>query len=190
MESKISFCAICDGAHYFNRDVIVVGGGNAAVEEAIYLAGLAKTVRVVTLFALTADPVSCDRLRKLDNIKIYEYYDILKFFPDAKFSGLRAKSTEIGEEIIFKANGQMDTLSILKPAAEVFTPLGILNEAGYIKTNAAMEIKILGVFAARDITDITLQQVITACGDGAVASQAAIKFVREKFVKPKEIKIL
>ena len=61
--SGISFCAICDGAYYRDRDVVVIGGGNSAVEESIYLADMVKSLSVVTLFDLTADPIACDKLR-------------------------------------------------------------------------------------------------------------------------------
>lgn len=174
---QISFCAICDGAHYLDKEVIVIGGGNSAVEEAIYVAELAKKVKVITLFALTADPIACDRLKDMGNVEVYEYYDVTEFLPGDKFSGLKAKSTQTGEELILSADGCFEYIG-LKPAAEAFICLGILNKAGYIETDSAMATKVPGIFAAGDITNKTLRQVITACGDGAVASQAAVKFIR------------
>lgn len=174
--TSISWCAICDGAHYRDKKVIVIGGGNSAVEEAIYLAGLAEEVTVVTLFNLTADPIACDKLRALPNVKIYEYYDIIEFVGTDKFEGLRAKSTKTGEEITVYADGAFEYIG-LKPTAEAFKDLGILNEHGYIETDEFMATKVPGIYAAGDIINKHLRQVITACSDGAIAAQSVAKYV-------------
>lgn len=176
--TSISWCAICDGPHYQGKKVIVIGGGNSAVEEAIYLAGLAEEVSVVTLFNLTADPSACDKLRALPNVKIYEYYQITEFFGDDAFEGLKAVSTQTKEEIIVKAAGAFEYIG-LEPTAEAFRDLGILNEHGYIETDAYMATKKAGIFAAGDITNKHLRQVITACSDGAIAAQSAAKYIEK-----------
>jgi len=174
--TSISWCAICDGAHYRDRKVIVIGGGNSAVEEAIYLAGLAKEVTIVTLFDLTADPAACDKLRALPKVKIYEYYDILEFLGTGKFIGLIAKSTKTGAKITVQADGAFEYIG-LQPTAETFKDLGILNNQGYIETDAFMATKVPGIYGAGDITSKYLRQVITACSDGAIAAQSAAKYV-------------
>ncbi|MGI6227070.1 MAG: NAD(P)/FAD-dependent oxidoreductase [Peptococcales bacterium] len=174
--TSISWCAICDGAHYRDKKVIVIGGGNSAVEEAIYLAGLAEEVTIVTLFNLTADPAACDKLRALPNVKVYEYYDILEFLGTDKFEGLRAKSTETGEEIKVFADGAFEYIG-LQPTANAFKELGILNDFGYIETDAFMATKVPGIFGAGDIINKHLRQVITACNDGAIAAQSVAKYV-------------
>lgn len=174
--TSISWCAICDGAHYRDKKVIVIGGGNSAVEEAIYLAGLAKELTLVTLFDLTADCVACDKLRGMDNVKVYEYHEILEFIGKEKFEGLKAKSTKTGEEITILADGAFEYIG-LEPTADAFKDLGILNENGYIKTDASMATDIPGIYAAGDIIVKDLRQVITACSDGAIAAQAVAKYV-------------
>ncbi|WP_031517903.1 NAD(P)/FAD-dependent oxidoreductase [Desulfofalx alkaliphila] len=176
--TSISWCAICDGPHYRDKKVIVIGGGNSAVEEAIYLASLAEEVTLVTLFDLTADPSSCDKLRALPNVKIYEYHDIIEFLGEEKFEGLRAKSTKTGEELIVKADGAFEYIG-LQPTAEAFKDLGILNEYGYIETDEFMATKVPGIYGAGDITSKHLRQVITACSDGAIAAQAVAKYVEK-----------
>ena len=75
----ISWCAVCDGAQYRGKDVVVIGGGNSAVEESIYLAGIVNKLTVVTMFDLTADPSACDKLRAMPNVTVYPYQDILEF---------------------------------------------------------------------------------------------------------------
>lgn len=174
--TSISWCAICDGAQYRDKKVIVIGGGNSAVEEAIYLAGLAKEVIVVTLFNLTADPSACEKLRALPNVKIYEYYENIEFLGDDKFEGLRVKSTKTGEELVLEADGAFEYIG-LKPTSEPFKNLGIVNEQGYIETDKYMATKVPGIYAAGDIIDKHLRQVITACSDGAIAAQSVAKYV-------------
>jgi len=176
--TSISWCAICDGAQYRDKKVIVTGGGNSAVEEAIYLAGLAKEVTIVTLFNLTADPTACNKLRAMPNVKIYEFYDILEFLGDDKFAGLRAKSTKTGEEITVEADGAFEYIG-LEPKAEAFKALGIVNEQGYIEADAFMATKVPGIYGAGDITSKHLRQVITACSDGAIAAQAVAKYIEK-----------
>ena len=176
--TTISWCAICDGPHYRDKKVIVIGGGNSAVEEAIYLASLAEEVTVVTLFNLTADPIACDKLRELPNVKVYEYYDILEFLGTDKFAGLRAKSTKTGEQLTVQADGAFEYIG-LKPTAEAFRELGILSEHGYIETDAFMATKVPGIYGAGDVTSKHLRQVITACSDGAIAAQSVAKYIEK-----------
>ncbi|AET70361.1 thioredoxin reductase [Desulfosporosinus orientis DSM 765] len=176
--SSISWCAICDGPHYLNKKVIVIGGGNSAVEEAIYLASLAEEVTVVTLFNLTADPGACDKLRVLPNVKIYEYYNILEFLGADKFAGLKAKSTKTGQEITVNADGAFEYIG-LQPTADAFKVLCIVNDYGYIETDAFMATKVPGIYGAGDITSKHLRQVITACSDGAIAALSAAKYIEK-----------
>lgn len=173
---NISWCAICDGPHYKNKKVIVIGGGNSAVEESIFLAGLAEEVIVVTMLNLTADPVACDKLRALPNVRIYEYYDIQEFLGDEKFEGLRAVSSQTGEELIVHAPGAFEYIG-LQPTAEAFRGLGILNSYGYIETDEYMATTAPGIFSAGDINSKQLRQIVTACSDGAIAAQAAAKYI-------------
>lgn len=175
--TQISWCAICDGAHYQGKEVLVVGGGNSAVEEAIYLAEMAKRVKLITLFSLTADSIACDKLRSMENVEIYEFYDILEFLPGNRFTGLRAKSTRTEEEIVLQADGCFEYIG-LKPSAGAFHDLGIVDAHGYIEADNDMKTAMPGIFAAGDVTSKMLRQVVTACGDGAVASQSAVKYVR------------
>ena len=174
--TSISWCAICDGPHYKDKKVIVIGGGNSAVEEAIYLASLAEEVIIVTLFNLTADLSACNKLCSLPNVRIYEFFSILEFLGDAKFEGLRAQSTKTGEEIAIYAAGAFEYIG-LEPTAEAFRSLGILNSHGYIEVNQYMATKVPGIFSAGDINSKHLRQIVTACSDGAIAAQGAAKYI-------------
>ena len=177
--SKISWCAICDGAKYRDKEVMVIGGGNSAVEEAIFLAGLAKKVTIVTLLNLTADPLACAKLRQLPNVEIHEYYDIKEFFSQGDGLGLKAVSTKTGETITVLADGAFEYIG-LHPTTECFKNLGILNPLGYIETDPFMATKVEGIYGAGDAIHKNLRQVITACNDGAIAAQAVAKYLENR----------
>jgi len=173
----ISWCAICDGAQYRDKDVVVIGGGNSAVEESIYLAGITKSLTIVTMFDLTADPKACDQLRAMDNVAIYPYQDILEFTGDSSLEGVRFKSTK-GEatEHHIPCDGVFEYIG-LKPTSKCFESLGILNDFGFITVNDEMQSLVKGIYGAGDITNKKLRQVVTACSDGAIAANSAAKYV-------------
>lgn len=173
----ISFCAICDGAFYAGKDVVVIGGGNSAVEESIYLASMVKSLTIVTMFDLTADPIACDKLRSLDNVKVYPYQDVLEFLGDTSLEGIHFKSTKTGEETTLKCDGVFEYIGLL-PVTDFVKDLGITNDYGYIEVNEKMETKIPGVYGAGDCITKNLRQVITACADGAIAAQEASRYIK------------
>lgn len=174
----ISWCAICDGAQYRDRDVVVIGGGNSAVEESIYLAEMAKKVTVVTMLDLTADPMACDKLKSLPNVEVHEWFDIKEFLPGAVFTGLRAVSSKTGEEIVVYGDGAFEYIG-LQPVTEPFADLGILESHGYIEANERMETAVPGIFGAGDSNSKLLRQIVTACSDGAVAAQSAAAYKKK-----------
>lgn len=173
----ISFCAICDGAYYRDKDVVVIGGGNSAVEESIYLAGMVKSLTIVTMFDLTADPIACDKLRALDNVTVYPYQDVLEFVGDRQLEGVHFKSTQTKEEKTVYCDGVFEYIG-LSPVTAFVKDLGILNDYGYIEVNDKMETKVPGIYGAGDCITKNLRQVITACADGAIAAQEVSRYVK------------
>lgn len=175
----ISWCAICDGAQYRGRDVVVIGGGNSAVEESIYLAGIVNRLTIVTMFDLTADPSACDKLRAMPNVTIYPYQDVLEFLGTNRLEGVRFRSTkEDAVERTVMCDGVFEYIG-LEPTASFCAGLGILDKTGCIVTDAAMCTARPGIFAAGDIIVKGLRQVATACGDGAIAANSASKYVEK-----------
>lgn len=174
----ISFCAICDGAYYAGKDVVVCGGGNSAVEESIYLAEIVNHLTVVTLFDLTADPIACDKLRAMENVDVYPYQDIKEFLGDTSLEGIRFASTENGEERTVKCDGVFEYIG-LAPVTDFVKDLGITNRFGFIEVNEKMETKIPGIYGAGDCVTKNLRQVITACADGAIAAQECSRYVKK-----------
>ena len=173
----ISWCAICDGAQYRDRDVVVIGGGNSAVEESIFLAGIVKSLTIVTMFDLTADPMACDKLRAMDHVTVYPYQDILEFTGDTKLTGVHFKSTKTGEENTVSCDGVFEYIG-LTPTTEFLKDLGVLNQFGYVEVDEKMHTKTAGIYGAGDCVTKNLRQVITACADGAIAAQEASHYVQ------------
>lgn len=173
----ISWCAICDGAQYRDIDVVVIGGGNSAVEESIFLAGIVKSLTIVTMFDLTADPMACDKLRAMDHVTVYPYQDILDFTGDTKLTGVHFKSTKTGEENTVSCDGVFEYIG-LTPTTEFLKDLGVLNQFGYVEVDEKMHTKVEGVYGAGDCVTKNLRQVITACADGAIAAQEASHYVQ------------
>ena len=173
----IGFCAICDGEFYRDKDVVVIGGGNSAVEESIYLTDIVKHLTIVTMFDLTADPIACDKLRSSEKVTIYPYQDVLNFVGENSLEGIHFKSTKTGEENTVKCDGVFEYIG-LYPVTDFVKDLGITESHGYIETNSRMETKIPGIFASGDCISKELRQVITACADGAIAAQNAASYIK------------
>lgn len=173
----ISWCAICDGAACRGKDVVVIGGGNSAVEESIYLAEIAKSLTIVTMFDLTADPIACDKLRAMPNVTIYPYQDVLGFYGDGKLEGIRFRSTQDGTERSVNCDRAFEYIGLI-PTTECFRSLGVLDKMGYVQVDNFMQTAVPGVFAAGDCITKHLRQVITACADGAIAAQSASQYIK------------
>ncbi|MEG7531096.1 MAG: FAD-dependent oxidoreductase [Hungatella sp.] len=174
----ISWCAICDGAQFANREVVVIGGGNSAVEEATFLAPSVTHLSLITLYDLTADRIACERLRSFSNVTIWTFQDVLKFTGDDKLCGVKIKSTITGEEKTVECDGVFEYIGLI-PITDFLEKNKILNSAHYVSVDDKMHTKMKGVFAAGDCIEKNLRQVITACADGAIAAQEASHYVKE-----------
>lgn len=173
----ISWCAICDGPLYKDRKVVVVGGGNSAVEEAAYLATLASHVTVVqNLPELTADPKAQDILLKQKNVDIFYSSLVDKFEMDDKgLSGVVIKDEE-GNKQTIKADGVFEYVGLI-PVTDMVKDLGVTNKYGYVEVNEKMETKVAGIFGAGDVNVKQIRQVVTATADGAIAVQNCLKYL-------------
>ena len=173
----ISFCAICDGAACKGKDVVVLGGGNSAVEEAIYLAGLAKSVTVAVRSYLKADPIACAKLRSFANVTVLESWNASDFCGDGRLRSVRLKNQTTGEEKEVDCVQAFEYIGQI-PATDCFRGLGVLNAAGYVEADEQMRTKVPGIYAAGDCIVKNLRQVITACADGAIAAQSAAHYIQ------------
>jgi thioredoxin reductase (NADPH) len=173
----ISWCAICDGPMYKDRKVVVVGGGNSAVEEGTYLASIATHVTFVqNLAQLTADKKAIDILSKAKNVDYYYEAKVKKFLKDEKgLTGVLVETNK-GEEVEVPADGVFEYVGMI-PVTDMVKHLGVTTDYGYIVANEKMETAVPGIFAAGDVIVKQIRQVVTATSDGAVAAQNALKYL-------------
>lgn len=176
----VSYCAVCDGAFFKGKELVVVGGGDSAVEEGVYLTRFASKVTIVH----RRDELRAQKIlqqRAFDNEKVdFIWNHTVKEIneKDGKVGSVTLVHTETGEEQEFKADGVFIYVGML-PLSKPFVQLGITNENGYIETNERMETKVEGVFAAGDVREKSLRQIVTATGDGSIAAQSAQHYVEE-----------
>jgi thioredoxin reductase (NADPH) len=176
----VSYCAVCDGAFFRNKELVVVGGGDSAVEEGVYLTRFASKVTIVhRRDELRAQKILQDRAfanEKIDFIWNHTVKEIND--TNGKVGSVTLASTVDDSELEFNADGVFIYIGML-PLTKPFANLGILNENGYILTNEQMETNIPGIFAAGDVREKTLRQIVTATGDGSIAAQAAQHYIEE-----------
>ncbi|TQS74799.1 thioredoxin-disulfide reductase [Ornithinibacillus gellani] len=176
----VSYCAVCDGAFFKDKELVVIGGGDSAVEEGIYLTRFASKVTIIH----RRDELRAQKIiqeRAFDNEKIdFVWNTVVETIngPDGKVSSVTLKNTKTGEETEFTANGVFVYIGMV-PLSAPFQSLGITNEDGYIPTNENMETKVPGVFAAGDIREKSLRQIVTATGDGSIAAETAQAYIEE-----------
>ncbi|PGS51999.1 thioredoxin-disulfide reductase [Bacillus sp. AFS041924] len=176
----VSYCAVCDGAFFKDKELVVVGGGDSAVEEGVYLTRYASKVTIVhRRDQLRAQKILQDRAFANEKISFVWNSTIKEINgTDGKVSSVTLVDTQNGEESEFKTEGVFIYIGML-PLTKPFLSLGITNENGYIETNDVMETKVPGIFAAGDVREKTLRQVVTATGDGSIAAQAVQHYIEE-----------
>ncbi|HWK23266.1 MAG TPA: thioredoxin-disulfide reductase [Ureibacillus sp.] len=176
----VSYCAVCDGAFFKQKNLIVVGGGDSAVEEGVYLTRFADKVTIVhRRDKLRAQKILQDRAfanEKIDFIWNHTVKEINE--KDGKVGSATLVSTVDGSEQEFQTDGVFVYIGMV-PLTAPFKSLGILNEHGYIVTNDQMETSVKGIFAAGDVREKQLRQIVTATGDGSIAAQTAQHYVEE-----------
>ncbi|MCR2822441.1 thioredoxin-disulfide reductase [Lederbergia panacisoli] len=170
----VSYCAVCDGAFFKGRDLVVVGGGDSAVEEGVYLTRFANKVTIVhRRDELRAQKILQDRAFANEKVEFIWNHTVKEVNEEnGKVGSVTLVSTKDGKEQEFKTDGVFIYIG-MDPLTEPFKKLGITNAAGYIDTNENMETNIPGIFAAGDVRDKLLRQIVTATGDGSIAAQSA-----------------
>lgn len=179
----VSACATCDGFFYRGKDVAVVGGGDTAAEEAMYLAGLCKKVyMIVRRDELRASKVMQERVQKTENIEILWKHQTKGLFGDGVVEGaeLYKNKGEANEEIVkIKIDGFFLAIGHT-PNSDIFKEYLNVDDVGYIKTDAnTSKTNVPGVFACGDVMDSTYRQAVTAAGSGCKAAIDAERFLSE-----------
>lgn len=171
----ISWCAICDGPLYKDKRVLVVGGGNSAVEESLFLSNIVSHITIVqNLDRLTADPKAVSLLMKTPNVDIIFNAKVISFNGDDALKSVDVETKDGVKSI--EVDGVFEYIG-LTPVSDFVSHLGITNEAGYIVVNSNMETKVKGIFSAGDVNQKQIRQVVTATSDGAIAVQNIIKYL-------------
>ncbi|RBW71204.1 thioredoxin-disulfide reductase [Bacillus taeanensis] len=174
----VSYCAVCDGAFFKGKELVVVGGGDSAVEEGVYLTRFASKVTIVhRREELRAQKILQKRAFENEKVDFIWNHTVKEINDkDGKVGSVTLVHTETGEEQEFKTEGVFIYIGMI-PLNQAVKNLGITNESGYIETNEKMETKIAGIFGAGDVREKTLRQIVTATGDGSIAAQSAQHYI-------------
>lgn len=173
----ISYCATCDGAFYKEKTVAVNGGGNTAVEDAIYLAGIVSKVYLIhRRNEFRADDVLVEAAKKLPNIEIVTPYSIESLLGEPKLSGVELTNKEDGSKKTIDVDGLFVAIG-QEPKTADFKDLVTL-AGGYVDAGENCKTNVEGIFVAGDCRTKKVRQLTTACSDGAVAALAAIDYIK------------
>lgn len=170
----LSYCAVCDGAFFRDQEVAVIGGGNSALEEAVYLTHFASKVYILMRRnVFRADKIAVDAAMANPKIEIIQNVVPTKILDDGQHvNGLRISDVTTKEEQILPVSGIFPYIGA-DPVTGFLKHLDILNPQGYMIVNASMETKIPLLYGAGDVCQKGLRQVVTAVNDGAIAAQDA-----------------
>ena len=177
MGKGVHYCAHCDGRFYKNKTVVVVGGGNSAAADALYLSRLAKKVILVhRRDKLRATKIYHEPLMKADNIEFMWNSSVSEILAENRVTGVVIKNKETGEEKEIHCDGVFVSIG-RKPATEFLNGALDLDEGGYIVADESTKTNVEGVYAVGDVRTKVLRQVVTAVADGAVAVHYAEEYL-------------
>lgn len=174
----VSYCAVCDGAFFKDQPLAVIGGGDSAVEEGVYLAKLASNVNIIhRRDQLRAQKILQERAFANDKIDFTWDTVVTKINGDGqKVTSVSTHNKKTGEDGELKVNGVFIYVGVI-PLSEPFKELGITDEQGWIKTDELMQTSLPGVYAIGDVRAKELRQITTAVGDGSIAGQQAFNYL-------------
>ncbi|ALO03665.1 thioredoxin-disulfide reductase [Lactiplantibacillus paraplantarum] len=174
----VSYCAVCDGAFFRNKHVVVIGGGDSAIEEGAYLTQLADKVTVIhRRDQLRAQQILQDRAFANPKMEFVWNSNVTEIIgDDKKVTGVKVNNNQTGEDSEIAVDGVFIYVGI-NPITKPFSNLGITDENGWIETNDHMETKVPGIFAVGDVRKKDLRQVATAVGEGGTAGQGVYTYI-------------
>ena len=175
----VSWCAICDGAFFKDLDIVVVGGGNSAIEEATYLSKMVNHITVVNILeTLQADAKAIDEAKATGKMEFLLGYEIASFNGDNQLESVTIKHAKTGETQELIVKGAFVFIGQI-PETDFIKDLGITNQWGYIDVDAKMATRIPGIYGIGDVLDKELRQIITAASDGSIAAVEVSKYIIE-----------
>jgi len=177
--SGVSYCATCDGNFYRGADVAVIGGGNTAFEDALFLSNICRKVYIVhRRDVFRAEKLLQDKVKNTANIEIIVNSTPKDILGKFEVNGVLLTNNE-GEEKSLEVQGVFVAVGTI-PNSGLVKDLVEIDEFGYIVTDKNMQTSVPGIFAIGDVRDTVLRQVVTACADGAIAAQSAGKIIQGK----------
>lgn len=175
----VSYCATCDGAFFRGKTVAVAGGGNTAVEDAIFLSKLCQKVYIIhRRDSLRAEKVLQEKALSTPNIEFLLSTIIEEIHGEHFVESLTVNNVKTNEKSELKTDGIFVAIGT-KPNSEIVKGIVEINNGGYVYADINMQTNIFGVFAAGDIREKEIRQVVTASADGAAAAQSAIRYIHE-----------
>ncbi|WP_251859839.1 thioredoxin-disulfide reductase [Clostridium sp. Marseille-Q2269] len=176
----IHYCAICDGAMYEEKTVGVIGGGNAALEEALFLTKFASKVYMIRRYDyFKGEKATLEAVEKNHKIEILYNWDLIDVYGTNFLEKALIKNVKTDEEKELKLDAIFGFIGS-KPKTELFKEYIDLTQNGYIKTNESMETNIEGIYAAGDVREKQFRQITTAVADGTIAALTAEKYIIQK----------
>jgi thioredoxin reductase (NADPH) len=177
----VSACAVCDGFFFRGKEVAIVGAGDTAAEEALYLSKLCTTVHMfIRKEQMRASKVMQERVLNAPNIKVYWNTETDEIIGDKTVSAVRIKNNKTGEKKEIPVNGFFVAIGH-QPNSDIFKPFIDMDEAGYIKTiPGTSKTNVEGVFASGDVQDKIYRQAVTAAGSGCMAALDAERYLSAK----------
>lgn len=177
----VSACAVCDGFFFRGKEVAIVGAGDTAAEEALYLSKLCTTVHMlIRKDVMRASKIMQDRVLNTPNIKIYWNSETVEILGENKVDGMRIRNNKSGEEQVVPLQGFFVAIGH-QPNSDIFKDWLRMDEAGYIQTiPGSSKTNIEGVFAAGDVQDKIYRQAVTAAGSGCMAALDAERYLGAK----------
>lgn len=175
----VSYCATCDGMFYRGKTVVVVGGGNTAVSDVLYLSRLCEKVYLVhRRDTLRASKVYLDPLQKAENVEFVWDSEVKQLLRDQAVTGVRVRNKKTGEERDISCGGVFVAVGYL-PNTQLYRGQVELDEAGYVLADETTQTNLPGVFAVGDLRKKPLRQVVTAASDGAVAAHFIEEYLNQ-----------
>lgn len=176
----VHYCAHCDGGFYRGKTVVVIGGGNSAVSDALYLSRLAsKVILIHRRDTLKATKIYHEPLMKCENVEFYWNSRVEEFLTDVKVSGIKITNIKTGKQTEIACDGVFVSIG-RKPITEFLSNQVLLDNMGYIVADESTKTNVDGVFAVGDVRTKALRQVVTAVADGAVAVHYAEEYLNSK----------
>ena len=173
----VSWCAVCDGAFFKDLDIVVIGGGNSAIEEAAFLAKTVNHITVVNILpTLQADAVAIEELNETGKADYLLGYEVVSFNGEDKMESVTVRNVETKEEKDVVVQGAFVFIGQV-PETGFVKDLGITNKWGFIETDENMATKVPGIYAIGDVVDKELRQIITAANDGSIAAIQVGKYL-------------